>query len=521
MQFTHFTSAALRKREGRGWQGIIKYRDEEGAWHSKYQSFAGVERKRDAQAALDRWRESEERAWAQAESSRRAAEEAHEAGDAAEPDFEGLVTVTEFVHDHIDMLERTQSAARSTISGYRFMAKHIERSRMGELPIEELTCRQAELWVSQLVKEGKSPATIRKAYNLLHITVKHAVQAHRIPYDPIGAVRLPRPEHKEPNVLDSEQCAKLAAYLDATGATAVNTGIELALYTGMREGEVCALRWSDVDLEGRSISIRRAIGHDDGKTYIKEPKNWASRRTVPIDENLASKLAARRSEARKECAEAGISFHEDMYVVGNVGTGEGAYLQPNRLWKSWKAIATSLGLKGTQGKTPNFHALRHTYATCAIANGADVKSVQGILGHSSANTTLNIYATHDDEAMRRTVAATAQAIRSQPGPSGVVPSVPHYEPVPQPVQPAPPLPQANPYASYPLQPANVQPPAADYAALNAFAQAFAAMTAQAQPHTGMGQYPAVSPVSQQPVYANPFSGAVQTAFTPEQAPLTA
>lgn len=398
MRYEHYTSASVRKRKGKGWQGILKYKDEDGNWKSKYRSFPDASLKREATDALAAWRQEEETAWRE-----------QTGGEAVRS-----VTVAQYVEHHIDTLEKTGSAAKSTISGYRFMLKHIQDTPMGRTKLEDLDAEVCERWIADMLSDGKSAATVRKAFNVLHVAIRHAVETHRLPYDPLSAVKRPKLPKKDPNALDPAQRARLVSFLDTTGGTAVNVAISLALYTGMREGEVCALRWSDIDLQARTIRVRRSIGHDGAATFVKEPKTSNSLRNIPIDQALCDLLARRKTAVQRECSVAGIEFSEDMYVVGSVGDGTGAYMDPHYLWVSWKSIAKSLELVGTQGKVPTFHDLRHTYATAAIANGADVKSVQKLLGHASAKTTLDVYAGNDDEAMRRAAEGTAAAMRQVP-----------------------------------------------------------------------------------------------------------
>ena len=97
-----------------------------------------------------------------------------------------------------------------------------------------------------------------------------------------------------------------------------------------------------------------------------------------------------------------------------LGKVDGSNLAPHALWEAWKAIAASLGLVGTQGKVPTFHDLRHTFATAAISEGVDVKSVSSILGHTNAAMTLNIYASADPDAKRRAAETVSEAMERKP-----------------------------------------------------------------------------------------------------------
>lgn len=96
-----------------------------------------------------------------------------------------------------------------------------------------------------------------------------------------------------------------------------------------------------------------------------------------------------------------------------VGHIDGRYLSPTVLSRSWKGLAESFELVGTQGRRITFHDLRHSFATRAIANGADVKAVAAVLGHTDAHVTINVYADADKENKRRAVALVGQGIAAQ------------------------------------------------------------------------------------------------------------
>jgi integrase len=396
MKYEHYTNAGVRKRKGRpGWQGFIKSKDPDGKWKTKYASFPDVTLKRDANAALSTWREKEERIW-------KADQNGNEVARAT--------NVAEYVSHYIDTLEKTGAVAKSTVCGYRFMLKHIKADPIGSVRLEDLTAEDAERFMSHIFDKNLQAGTARKAFNVLHGAIRHAAEVHLIPYDPLSAAKRPKLPKKDPNVLDAIQRSVLVKFLDSTGTSAVNVGVSIALYTGMREGEICGLRWSAVDFDAMTIRVCRAIARDGGRNYEKDTKTGNSMRTIPLAPKLAGILERRKEACRLECSKAAVPFKEDMYVVGSVGDGTGSYMDPHHLWASWKTLARSLELVGSEGKTPSFHDLRHTFATVAIAAGADVKSVQFLLGHASAKTTLDIYAGCDSEAMRKAAFVTVTAI---------------------------------------------------------------------------------------------------------------
>ena len=381
-----YSSVQVIKHRNDRWRAQVKYKDDSGKWHnkSKVLEATGI---RAARHEAEEWREELEKA------ARQEVTSADTLGD-----------VGEFVEHYIDSLEQSQSVEKSTIPPYRFMQKHIADG-LGHVQAKDLDLDTAQEWVNTMTARYAA-STVRKALNLLKATYKDAVRRNILPYSPVDAVKAPKLKKPEPNALDRPQHERLLAYLGVAASTPVNLAIKLAIFTGMREQEICGLRWRDVDLRGAELHVRNVIGRDGGKTYEKQPKTEGSRRDVPLTKELVTDLAARYEDMAKECAEIGIPLTKDHYVLGKV---DGAYMAPHSLWRDWKAIAKSLGLIGCEGKPPTFHDLRHTFATVAISTGADVKSVSSILGHSNAAMTLNVYASADAEAKRRAMERTARA----------------------------------------------------------------------------------------------------------------
>ena len=195
----------------------------------------------------------------------------------------------------------------------------------------------------------------------------------------------------------------------------------MALHTGLRVGEVCALTWRDVDTARGVIHVRHAIGRADGGTYLKEPKSACGRRDVPISPALGAALARRLAAMTSERASAGLATSREdlagLYVVGDATpvAGDKPWASPSAVSREWHVLAVSWDLRGSRGRVCTFHDLRHTWATVAISEGVDVKSVSAILGHSSAAMTLDVYADASPDAKRRAADLVARAMAPATG----------------------------------------------------------------------------------------------------------
>jgi integrase len=157
-------------------------------------------------------------------------------------------------------------------------------------------------------------------------------------------------------------------------------GIVLCFYTGIRLGELCALKWKDIDMEAGTLSINRTVsrvqtfdeGKDKTELFVGSPKSRKSLRKIPLPDFLFVML-------KKHVGQYG---GEDYIFSGNQ-----LPYDPRRLQKLYKRILTDVGVTDRK-----FHAIRHTFATRALELGVDIKTISELLGHSSVSITLNIYA---------------------------------------------------------------------------------------------------------------------------------
>lgn len=322
-------------------------------------------------------------------------------------------TVSDYLGRLIESRAASKSIEKSTASEYRRIHDNLLGAEFGGMELSKVTPDDVQDWVNGLAKEY-APTTVRKALVLVRSMFTQAVERDVIAKNPTRTVRAPSAKQSRPNAFDERGRAKVAGFIALDPTDPLNIGYALALYLGMREGEICGLQWRYVDLDAGTLSIEKTIGHrKDGKganeDYLKAPKTGGSRRTIPIPADLLAALGARRAVCREASMRMGTKF-ADTFVIGRE---DGTPMPTHYLSTKWRKVAEVLDLVGIEGTRPRFHDLRHTFATKAIADGVDVKTVSSILGHANAAMTLNIYASADPKAKRDGVNAVADAIAKE------------------------------------------------------------------------------------------------------------
>jgi len=215
------------------------------------------------------------------------------------------ITVIDYMSHYVDTLETSRSVERTTIRGYRCDVGYADEGLCG-IAMRDLTTEDVQAWEADLMgpERGLSPKTVRKAHVLLKTVCEEAIEDGLLDRNPVARVRAPKVARTMPNALPDDQRRTLLAYLEAAADTPFNLAVTIALMTGMRQGEICALRWGDVDFDARTVWVRRAIARDGGRTYVKEPKTASGRRDVPMAEALVGPLRHRYREMRAERLEA-------------------------------------------------------------------------------------------------------------------------------------------------------------------------------------------------------------------------
>lgn len=395
-----FATVSVRKYGSDKWRATFPYRTPNGKWSNKTRVLKTTGRDKGRSERIETAAKNE------AEELRK------KLNDEAEEERTGRKkgeTVADYVSGYID--GRSLYVERSTAAEYKRLLSKLIGPSIGSIELDELNPDTVQAWVNGIAKDF-APVTVRKALVLLRSAMTQAVERDRLTKNPTRTVKAPKLDGPKPNALDERGRAKVARFIALDPSTRLNIGFALALYMGLREGEICGLRWRDVDLERGSLSIEQTIGHEGSRWYVKEPKTGGSRRALFIPDVLIAPLGERMAQVREEALAAGLSRDAlpDLFVVGNA---DGTFMQPHYLSSRWRKAADALELVGTQGKRPTFHDLRHTFATSAIAHGVDVKTVSSMMGHANAAMTMNTYADADPDAKKRGAETVARALQAE------------------------------------------------------------------------------------------------------------
>lgn len=303
------------------------------------------------------------------------------------------VTVREFMGSYLDIREKDGTIEPSTVRGYRADNKLIARY-LGDVRLGELTIPDVTKWMSDMTADKYAPKTCCKAFRLFKMALKWAQAQDLITKNPCDFCKPPKRGRTPINALNRDDRTRMLKLARAAQPQPLGFAIELALTTGMRRGEVCALRWSDLNDDG-TITVSHALGSGKGGFYIKEPKTGCSARTIPLTAHLFTMLSAIKRDSERIAREFGLPKSEP-FILGTQEPESRPY-NPTQLGKDFAAFVKMNRFDCT------FHDLRHTFATMMIANGCDVRTVASYLGHASVSMTLNVYADVDPDAKRAAV----------------------------------------------------------------------------------------------------------------------
>jgi integrase len=259
-----------------------------------------------------------------------------------------------------------------TLLDYESALRRHVLPRLGGVAVGKVDQRRVRRFIADLLDDGVSAARVRKAVGTLKQVLDLAVEDGLIRTNPCDGIKLPRMNQQEMHFLTAEQVAVLAAAMP----TQYQLLVTFAAYTGLRAGEIAALRTRHIDLDRGKVMVVTAVSEVRGRLVEQDPKSYSSKRSVSLPAFLVDALADRLDRA---------SMSAPVFTAPGGGQLRHGNFY-NRIFKP-----TVKATLPTDLRRARFHDLRHTHAALLIAQGAHPKAIQYRLGHSSITVTLDRY----------------------------------------------------------------------------------------------------------------------------------
>lgn len=273
----------------------------------------------------------------------------------------------------------------TTLRRYRnLLAKRILPA-IGDRPVGSIRAMELDDFYQGLIRRvGLSPATVRQAHAIIRRALRQAVLWGWINTNPAANAsppRLSKSDLSPPNLVQIGELLRTANDRDPEFARFVH----VAATTGARRGELCALRWSNIDFEARTLAIERSVVEVKGGLVEKDTKTHANRR-IALDADTIAVLREQRVTAEHRSSDIGEALSREAFIFSREPDGLTPWT-PERVTKRFAGIRDELGYENMR-----FHDLRHFAATRLMAAGVPVRTVSGRLGHANPSTTLSVYA---------------------------------------------------------------------------------------------------------------------------------
>ena len=281
------------------------------------------------------------------------------------------------------LIDKKEYIKESTYANYSNNIFNHIIPRLGHIYIEDLNHKTIQDFLLYLFKYGRkdnsgglSEKTIKDITIIIKGSLRKAINEEKIKHFELTFNYPKDNKYSKIYILSKSEQNKLTNYV-LENLTNRNIGLLISLYSGLRIGELCALKWNDIDFKKNILSVNKTIQRvyikdkdkNISKVIIKTPKTKNANREIPINKEFAELLKQ-------------IKTNGDDYII----TGTDKYLEPRTYRKYFNKL-----LKQIRIKQFNFHSLRHTFATNCISLGVDYKTVSELLGHANVNITLNLY----------------------------------------------------------------------------------------------------------------------------------
>ncbi|MDP9420243.1 MAG: site-specific integrase [Actinomycetota bacterium] len=303
----------------------------------------------------------------------------------------GRGTVAKLLEQWMAHIE-VQGRAASTLVRYRSAIKVNIVPAIGHLQVPKLTGADLDAFYASLLRRGLNPLSVRKCHAILSAALHQAVRWGWLERSPIARCSPPSAPSKEIVPPTVEEVRRLLELCEKSHAD-LGSLIYAAVTTGCRRGELCALRWDDVDFEKATLVVARSISDVPGDVSVKDTKTHQARR-LALDPSTIEVLLRQRARAEERAAAAGCTLAGSAYVWSQALDASIPY-RPDRVTGAFRGLRERAGLPHL-----TLQGMRHFAATALAGRGVAVRTIAGRLGHANPNLTLRTYAHFLDVADR-------------------------------------------------------------------------------------------------------------------------
>ena len=373
MKYTSFHVRQLDDRKGKPWQARLKYKDGNGKWKETAKVLPDATGKREA--------------------TRQAKELFDKLNAEADlmPNVGKEKTIDQIYKEYLKSQLDTGEIEKSTYSNSLYSYNKYIKPYLGDYLFASIDKVVLNSWLTKLYQQGLSQNTIHTTYARLKKVYNYFYNNGELLKDPFKGVKMPKKGEAKITHLTNEQMDNVlsAVYLDYEPKDPMYVGILLVFYAGLRRGEVCGLRWNDIDFYKHTITVRSAVGVSSRETsgdYTKSPKNKSSNRTFPMLPQLEQALKERKAL---------IEPQDNWFVIGE----QEQFMRPQHYNRLFSEFVERHSLVDAYGKKIVPHGLRHNFATVGIRAGMDIASLALMMGHASRAMTLDTYGDANADAL--------------------------------------------------------------------------------------------------------------------------
>jgi integrase len=302
---------------------------------------------------------------------------------------ESKTTLYSWMMEWLDTYKKPYIAETTYETHYSVIKNCIKDSTLGNMQLVKIKKHHIQELYNK-IQDKKS--MLKRLHIILKDSLNEAVENKLLKKNPIGILKSPKADRPDIRIFTIKEQERFIQALDGCNR---RVALMLALQTGLRIGELCGLKWSDFDLDKKTITVNRSLkrvkvvfnAKTKGNTtqmLERTPKTQSSKRTIPLMDTAIKTLMEHKKEWQIIEMKHKLVWKDENWIFSTL---DGGYIEPRNLVRSFKAVLKKANLPDI-----NFHALRHTFVSRLLEAGENIKTISELIGHTDVAFTLNTYA---------------------------------------------------------------------------------------------------------------------------------